>query len=67
MAGVSPRDLRTQTVDDLTRKTKDIRQELLNLRFQKATGEIGNTARMKEAKKEIARLLTVLREKRNVS
>ena len=44
---------------DLQKKLKDSRQELFNLRFQGATGALENTARLKLAKREIARILTI--------
>jgi large subunit ribosomal protein L29 len=50
-------------VDDLERKLAETRQELFNLRFQSATGALENPARIRLAKREIARVLTVLNEK----
>ena len=46
---------------DLLEKLSDAKEELFNLRFQFATGQLENSARMKQAKREIARLLTELR------
>ena len=60
------RDLRELAVDDLERKLSETRQELFNLRFQSATGALENPARIRLAKREIARVLTVLNEKANV-
>ena len=60
------RDLRELTVEDLERKLSETRQELFNLRFQSATGALENPARIRLAKREIARVLTVLNEKANV-
>src|SRR5918994_2161836 len=54
------------TVEDLERKLSETRQELFNLRFQSATGALENPARIRFAKREIARVLTVLNEKANV-
>ena len=53
------RDLRDLTDDELDRKLADTRKELFNLRFQSATGALENSARLKLAKREIARILTV--------
>jgi large subunit ribosomal protein L29 len=53
------RDLRDLTDDELEQRLADTRQELFNLRFQAATGALENTARLKLAKREIARILTV--------
>ena len=58
-----PRDLRDLTDDDLEQKLADTRQELFNLRFQSATGALENTARLRLAKREIARILTVRNER----
>jgi large subunit ribosomal protein L29 len=53
------RDLRDMTDDQLEEALHDRRQELFNLRFQAVTGALENTARLKLAKREIARILTV--------
>ena len=53
------RDLRDLTDEELTDKLAETRQELFNLRFQSATGALENTTRLKLAKREIARILTV--------
>ena len=57
------RDLRELSIEDLERKLSETRQELFNLRFQSATGALENPARIRLAKREIARVLTVLNEK----
>ena len=57
--------MRDLTNDELDRKLADTRQELFNLRFQSVTGALENPARLKLAKREIARILTVQHE-RNV-
>ena len=49
--------------DELIAKLIDAKQEAFNLRFRKATGELENTARVGEAKRDIARLLTVAKER----
>ena len=53
------RDLRDMTDDELADALHDRRQELFNLRFQSATGALENPARLKHAKREIARILTI--------
>jgi len=58
-----PRQLRDLTDDELQRRLAETRQELFNLRFQAATGALENTSRVKLAKKEIARILTVTTER----
>jgi large subunit ribosomal protein L29 len=57
------KDLRDLTDDELVQKLADTRQELFNLRFQSATGALENPARLKLARREIARILTVRNER----
>jgi large subunit ribosomal protein L29 len=49
--------------DELIAKLLDAKQEAFNLRFRRATGELENTARVGQARRDIARLLTVARER----
>jgi large subunit ribosomal protein L29 len=51
------------TDDELDARLADSRQELFNLRFQLATGALENTSRVAQAKREIARILTVRHER----
>ena len=60
------RQVRDLTDDELQQKLADTRQELFNLRFQAATGALENSARLRLAKREIARILTVQRERETV-
>ena len=55
--------LRDLTDDELQRKLSETRQELFNLRFQSATGALENPARLRLAKREIARILTIRHER----
>ena len=57
------KDLRDLTDEELERRLADTRQELFNLRFQSATGALENSARLRLAKREIARILTVRHER----
>ena len=57
------RALRDLTDEELDRKMAETRQELFNLRFQSATGALENSARLRTAKREIARILTVRGER----
>ena len=57
------RQLRDLSNDELERKLAETRHELFNLRFQAATGALENTARLKLAKREIARILTLQHER----
>jgi large subunit ribosomal protein L29 len=58
-----PRELRELSDDDLDLRLHERRQELFNLRFQAATGALENAARVRLAKREIARILTVRNER----
>ena len=60
---MSTKELRDLSTDELHAKESELRQEVLNLRFQHATRQLENTARMTEAKREVARVLTILRER----
>ena len=53
------KELHDMTEEELAEKLADTRQELFNLRFQSATGALENPARLKHAKREIARILTI--------
>lgn len=55
-------ELRNLTYEELQKKLKEARQELFNLRFQLATGQLKNYKKIKQVKKDIARILTVLKE-----
>lgn len=56
------KELRELSAEELKDKEKEASQELFNLRFQKATGQLGNTAMIRKTKKNLARVKTVLRE-----
>jgi large subunit ribosomal protein L29 len=58
-----PKELRDLTDEELEDKLHERRQELFNLRFQSATGALENSARLRLAKREIARILTVRNER----
>ena len=57
-------DFRTQTADELGTTLAKLKKEQFNLRFQKANGQLENTGRVRSVRKEIARLETVMTEKR---
>lgn len=63
LSSLKAKDLRDLTDEELERKLADTRQELFNLRFQSATGALENSARLRLAKREIARILTVRHER----
>ncbi|MCZ4283009.1 50S ribosomal protein L29 [Kiloniella laminariae] len=53
-------DLRTKTADELKVEMVNLRKEQFNLRFQKASGQLENTARCRQVRRDIARVKTVL-------
>jgi large subunit ribosomal protein L29 len=56
-------ELRPMTDLELNNKLNDFHQELFNLRFQRASGQLKNTARVNEVRKSIAQIKTLLRER----
>lgn len=55
-------ELRQYSVQELEAKLKDLKGELFNLRFQLATGQLDNIMRIRQVRKDIARVKTVMRE-----
>ena len=60
-------ELKTQSVADLQEKLVDAKKELFNLRFQNATNQLDNTSRIKDVRKNIARIQTIIAEKVNAA
>jgi len=60
---VRARELRELTAEELVRKIADSKEELFRLRFQLATGQLENVMKIREVKRRIARLKTILRER----
>ena len=59
---VKAKELRDLSAEELKEKEGELNQELFNLRIQKATGRLGNTAVIGKTKRDLARVRTVLRE-----
>ena len=57
------KDIRLLNEGELSEKQKELNEELFNLRFQQATGQLENTMRIPQVKRDIARLKTILKEK----
>jgi large subunit ribosomal protein L29 len=57
-------DLRAMTVDQLDDEVLKLKKEQFNLRFQRATGQLENTARVREVRRDIARIKTIAAQKR---
>ena len=60
-------ELKGQSVEALKAQLVEAKKELFNLRFQNATNQLDNTSRIKEVRKNIARIQTVITEKENVA
>ncbi|BAS29080.1 50S ribosomal protein L29 [Limnochorda pilosa] len=56
-------ELRDLTGEELSRKVADLKEELFNLRFQMATGQLDNPMRLRAVRRDIARVRTVMRER----
>ncbi len=56
-------DVRAKTDDELKEQLVDLRKEAFNLRFQAASGQLENTARVRQVRRDIARIKTVLGER----
>lgn len=57
------KELRNLTTAEIEQKVKEYKEELFNLRFQLATGQLDNPARIRDVRKSIARAKTILRER----
>lgn len=57
------KELRNLTDAELTKKLNDLKEEYFNLRFQMATGQLANPVNIRETKRDIARVMTILRER----
>ncbi len=57
-------DIRTMTIDQIDDEVLKLKKEHFNLRFQRASGQLENTARVREVRRDIARLKTIARTKR---
>ena len=60
-------DLRARTVDELTEEVDTLGREIFNLRFQRASGQLENTARVRQVRRDIARIKTILGERRRAA
>ena len=58
-------DLRKKSVEDLNKELVSAKKELFNLRFQNATNQLDNTSRIKEVRKNIARIQTIITQNSN--
>ena len=61
---MKPEDLRAMTIDQLDDEVLKLKKEQFNLRFQRATGQLENTARVRQVRRDIARIKTIAVRKR---
>ena len=59
------KDVREYTIDELKQKEKDLREEFFNLKFQLSTNQMPNSAKLKQVRKDIALIKTVVVEKKH--
>ena len=64
MKGMKAGDLRARTADELSEEIETLGKEIFNLRFQRASGQLENTARVRQVRRDIARIKTILGERR---
>ncbi len=64
---MKPSDVRTRTIDELTEEVDTLGREIFNLRFQRASGQLENTARVRQVRRDIARIKTILHERRRAA
>ena len=64
MKGMKAGDLRARTEDELNEEVETLGKENFNLRFQRASGQLENTARVRQVRRDIARIKTILGERR---
>ncbi len=62
--GARASDLRTRSEDELSEQVDNLGKEIFNLRFQRASGQLENTTRVRQVRREIARIKTILGERR---
>ena len=60
---MKPGDVRAKTADELKQQLEDLSKEAFNLRFQRASGQLENTARVRQVRRDIARIKTILGER----
>ena len=63
MKGTKPSDLRSRSEDELNEQLDTLGKEIFNLRFQRASGQLENTARVRQVRRDIARIKTILGER----
>ena len=65
MAAIKAKDLREKSSEELTKSLQELKAEGVTLRIQAATGQLENTARIRTVRREVAKTMTILSERRN--
>ena len=63
MPHVKAQSMKEMTLDEITQRVSELREELFNLRFRNSMRQLDNPLKIRESRREMARLLTVMREK----
>ena len=66
MAHIKANAMRDMSVDEINQRVTELREELFNLRFRNSMKQLDNPLKIREGRREMARLITVLREKETV-
>ncbi len=64
---MKPAEIRGLSLNELQTKAQDLRSEAFNIRIKRSTGQLENTARLKQLRRDIARVETIMREKREAT
>ncbi len=64
---MKPAEMRDLSLNELQTKADDFRDEAFNIRIKRSTGQLENTARLKQLRRDIARVETIMREKREAT
>ncbi|UTD28694.1 50S ribosomal protein L29 [Bradyrhizobium sp. WD16] len=67
MAELKPADVRAMSADQMDDEIVKLKKERFNLRFQRATGQLENTSRLREARRDIARIKTIAAQKKRAA
>ena len=64
---MKPIEIRDLSLNEMQTKAQDLRSEAFNIRIKRSTGQLENTARLKQLRRDIARVETIMREKREAT
>lgn len=64
---VKAEEMRTKTIDELNEQLNDLSKEAFNLRFQAASGQLENTSRVRQVRRNLAQIKTILNERKRVT